>query len=52
VEITGLTFEPSEGSGPAPERNNRRRVRGRLNAGGSPIELNSVNGGVRLHARE
>jgi hypothetical protein len=52
VEMTGLAFEPTEGSGPAPERNSRRRIRGRLNAGGSPIELNSVNGGIRLHARE
>lgn len=29
-----------------------RRVRGRLNEGGTPIELNVVNGGLRLHPRQ
>jgi hypothetical protein len=50
--MSGLAFEATEGSGATPERNNRRRVRGRLNAGGSPIELNSVNGGIKIRPRE
>jgi DUF4097 and DUF4098 domain-containing protein YvlB len=47
-DVTGLTFEPfgdSAGRGD-------RRLRGRINAGGAPIELNTVNGDIRVRAHE
>jgi hypothetical protein len=43
IRISGLTLEMSEQS--------RRRVEGRLNGGGTPIELHTTNGGVRVSAR-
>jgi DUF4097 and DUF4098 domain-containing protein YvlB len=30
----------------------RRRLEGRLNGGGTPIELRTTNGGIRLRARD
>jgi hypothetical protein len=44
IDVTGLTFERFGDE-------NRRRVRGRLNAGGTPIELNTVNGDIHVTAR-
>ena len=46
VEVTGLPFE---NFGDAAR--DARRVRGRINAGGPPIELNAINGSVRVTAR-
>jgi hypothetical protein len=43
IRISGLTLEMSEQS--------RRRVEGRMNGGGTPIELRTTNGGVRIGAR-
>jgi DUF4097 and DUF4098 domain-containing protein YvlB len=44
VDVAGLAFEKFGDE-------NRRRVRGRLNAGGTPIELNAVNGNIHVAAR-
>jgi hypothetical protein len=43
IRISGLTLELSEQS--------RRRVEGRMNGGGTSIELRTTNGGVRVSAR-
>jgi DUF4097 and DUF4098 domain-containing protein YvlB len=43
INISGLKLEVSEQS--------RRRVEGKMNGGGTPIELSTVNGGVRLRTR-
>src|SRR5438067_1605076 len=40
IQISGAKLEISEQS--------RRRLEGRLNGGGTPIELHTTNGGVRL----
>lgn len=45
ITISDLPFEPTG-------EQTKRRVRGRLNAGGSPIELNTVNGNIRVHPRQ
>ena len=44
IEITGLTLEKFGDQ-------SLRRVRGRLNAGGTPIELNSTNGDIHITGR-
>ena len=41
ITVTGLTLDKFGDQ-------NRRRVRGRLNAGGTPIELNSTNGDIHI----
>jgi hypothetical protein len=43
IEISDVTFKP-EGE------QTRRQVRGTLNGGGPPIELSTVNGGIRIRA--
>jgi DUF4097 and DUF4098 domain-containing protein YvlB len=43
INVSGLKLEISEQS--------RRRVEGKMNGGGTPIELSTVNGGVRLRPR-
>lgn len=45
IEITGVGFTPDG-------EQTRRRAQGKLNGGGAPIELSTVNGGVRIRARE
>jgi putative adhesin len=45
VEITGIGFKPDG-------EQTRRRVQGKLNAGGAPIELATVNGAVRIRAND
>ncbi|MEQ1869465.1 MAG: DUF4097 family beta strand repeat-containing protein [Vicinamibacterales bacterium] len=45
VEVADLPWEPST------ERTTRGHVRGRLNGGGSPIELGATNGSIRVHPR-
>jgi len=45
IDVTGLAFEKFGDEA-------RRRIRGRINAGGSPIELNAINGDIRVRARE
>jgi len=45
VDVTGLAFEKFGDDV-------RRRVRGRINQGGTPIDLNAVNGDIRVRARE
>ncbi len=40
INVSGIKLEVSEQS--------RRRVEGKMNGGGTPIELSTVNGGVRL----
>ena len=49
VSITGLTFEPA--GEPGPERGRGKRVRGRLNKGGTSIEVQTVNGSIGISAR-
>jgi hypothetical protein len=44
MSVNGLTLDVSEKS--------RRRFEGKLNGGGTPIELHTTNGGIRLRARE
>lgn len=44
ITVTGLTLDKFGDQ-------NRRRVRGRLNAGGTPIELNTANGDIHVTAR-
>jgi hypothetical protein len=44
IEVTGLTFQPLG-------EQTKRRVRGRINKGGTPIELNTTNGDIRVHER-
>jgi hypothetical protein len=44
IDIKDLTLEPFG-------EQTRRRVRGRLNAGGPPIEVTTVNGDIRVRAR-
>jgi hypothetical protein len=43
IQVSGAKLEISEQS--------RRRLEGRLNGGGTPIELHTTNGGVRLRTR-
>ncbi len=43
ISITGLKLETTEES--------RRHIEGRLNGGGTPIELHTTNGGIRVRAR-
>lgn len=43
VDTTGLTLEPMGEQTP-------RRTRGRLNEGGTPIAVSTINGSVRLHS--
>ena len=43
IIVTGLNLETAEQS--------RRRVTGKINGGGTPIELRTTNGGIRLRAR-
>ena len=43
MSVNGLNLEVSERS--------RRRFEGKLNGGGTPIELHTTNGGIRLRAR-
>lgn len=45
VDVADLPWEPST------ERTTQRHVRGRLNGGGSPIELGVTNGSIRVHPR-
>jgi DUF4097 and DUF4098 domain-containing protein YvlB len=45
IEVTGLNFEETG-------EQSRRRVRGRLNAGGTPVELATVNGSIQVRARD
>jgi putative adhesin len=45
IEITGIEFKPDG-------EQTRRRAQGKLNGGGAPIEVSTVNGGVRISARE
>ena len=49
ISVTGLTFDPigEQETGRRP-----RRVRGRVNKGGTPIELSSVGGDISVRARE
>lgn len=49
VSVDGVHFEPT--GEPVPERGRGRRVRGRLNQGGTSIELQTVNGNVNVGAR-
>jgi DUF4097 and DUF4098 domain-containing protein YvlB len=44
VDIQDLFFEPTG-------EQTRRRIRGRLNSGGLPIELNTTNGSIHIHPR-
>ena len=44
IEVTGLAFQTLG-------EQTRRRVRGRINAGGTPIELTANNGNIRVHER-
>lgn len=44
VSATGLDLEQSAGDG-------RRRLEGRLNGGGAPVEIEGMNGGIRISAR-
>ena len=44
IDISDLAFEPLGDQ-------TKRRVRGRLNAGGAPIEITSVNGDIRVRPR-
>jgi hypothetical protein len=43
ISVTGLKLETTEES--------RRRLEGKLNGGGTPIELRTTNGGIRVRAR-
>ena len=45
VDVKDLAFEVLGDQTP-------RRVRGRLNAGGTPIEATAVNGNIRVHSRQ
>jgi hypothetical protein len=45
ITVGDLPFEPSG-------EQTERRVRGSFNAGGPPIELNTVNGSIRVHSRQ
>jgi hypothetical protein len=49
VTVTGLTVEPT--GEPGPGRGRGRRLRGRLNAGGTSIELQTVHGNITISAR-
>ena len=44
MSVNGLNLDVSERS--------RRRFEGKLNGGGTPIELHTTNGGIRLRARD
>jgi hypothetical protein len=48
VSVTGLTFEPT--GEPGPERGRGKRLRGRLNNGGTSIDLQTVNGSIEISA--
>ena len=45
ADFTGLKFETYG-------ETSRRRTRGRINDGGAPITLNTVNGNIRVHPRQ
>lgn len=45
VDVTDLKYEPIGGD------QSQRRVRGRINAGGSPIELNATNGNIVVNGQ-
>jgi hypothetical protein len=45
IEMNDIAFEPVGDQ-------TRRRVRGRINGGGTPIELTTVNGAIRIHPRQ
>jgi hypothetical protein len=45
ISVTDLKFEPFG-------EQSKRRVRGRINAGGTPIEITTVNGDIRVHPRQ
>jgi DUF4097 and DUF4098 domain-containing protein YvlB len=47
VALEGLAFESTDSG---PERGRGRRVRGRLNAGGTLIDLQTVNGNISIAA--
>jgi hypothetical protein len=44
IDMGDLRYEPVG-------EQTRRRIRGRINAGGAPIELTTVNGNIQLHPR-
>jgi len=43
ISVTGLKLETTEQS--------RRRIEGKINGGGEPIELHTTNGGIRIRGR-
>jgi hypothetical protein len=45
IDTGGLAFEALGEQTP-------RRVRGRLNGGGAPVEVNAINGGIRIRPRQ
>lgn len=45
IDVDSLSFEPVG-------EQTKRRVRGRLNSGGSPIEVTTVSGNIRVHPRQ
>jgi hypothetical protein len=49
VDVSGLPFE---NYGDPPRDASSRRVRGRINSGGAPIELSAVNGNIRVSGNE
>lgn len=44
IDVSGVKVEPSG-------EQSRRRLEGRINGGGTPIELRTTNGGIRVRAR-
>jgi hypothetical protein len=44
IDVTDVPFEPFG-------EQSQRRVRGRFNAGGTPIDISAVNGSIRVHSR-
>jgi hypothetical protein len=49
ADVVGLPFESY---GDTPRDASSRRLRGRINAGGTPIELSAVNGSIRVSGNE
>jgi len=49
VTVSGMTVEPA--GEPGPERGRGRRLRGRINSGGTSIELQTVHGNINISAR-
>jgi hypothetical protein len=49
IALNGVKFEPMGDQGP--QRGRSRRIRGRINAGGAPIELQTVNGQITIATR-